>query len=110
MIYAEEEVTVQVGGVSVERLRRWVKRGWLVPAKGDKGYAYTEVDIARVDLIRQLRDDLSVDAEAVPVVLSLIDQLYGLRRELRCFMRAIDEQPEDVRNAIVERIKALQRE
>ncbi|MEC9367422.1 MAG: MerR family transcriptional regulator [Pseudomonadota bacterium] len=104
MNLSEKDVPKQVQGVSVTRLRRWIKRGWVSPALGESGYSYSDVDIARIDLIRQLRDDLSVDAEALPVLLSLIDQVYGLRRELRCVMRAIEEQPETVRAEIVARI------
>jgi chaperone modulatory protein CbpM len=36
-----------------------------------------------VRLIRELRDELAVNEEALPVVLSLLDQLYALRRRVR---------------------------
>ena len=34
-------------------------------------------------LILELREDMAVNEEALPVVLSLLDQLYELRRRLR---------------------------
>ena len=57
---------------------------------------FDEVDIARVRLVCELRDDLGLDAEAIPVVLSLVDQLYGVRRELRALARAVEQQPDEV--------------
>jgi chaperone modulatory protein CbpM len=40
-------------------------------------------DVERVRLILELRDVMQVNEEALPVVLSLLDQLYALRRRLR---------------------------
>ena len=39
---------------------------------------------------------MNVNEDAVPVVLSLLDQIYGLRREMRAILEAICEQPEHV--------------
>jgi chaperone modulatory protein CbpM len=50
----------------------------------------------RGGLGRDLRDDLGLDEGAIPVVLSLVDQLYGMRRELRALARAVEQQPPDV--------------
>jgi chaperone modulatory protein CbpM len=47
-----------------------------------------------------MRRDLAIDADAVPVVLSLLDQLYGLRRELGALCGAVAAQPAAVRQAI----------
>lgn len=44
---------------------------------------------------------MSLPSEAVPVVLSLLDQIHGLRRELRDLAGAVDAQPEDIRHAII---------
>jgi chaperone modulatory protein CbpM len=57
-----------------------------------------------VRLIRELRYDLAIDEEAMPVVLQLLDQVYALRRRLRAIATAIDTQPEAVRDALRARI------
>ena len=44
---------------------------------------FHEIDVERVRLILELRDRLAVDETALPVVLSLLDQVYALRRRLR---------------------------
>lgn len=105
MTYAEQEVVARVGGLSVRRLRLWVRRGWVQPARAGRGWTFSELDVARVRLIRELHEDLMVDADTVPVVLSLMDQVYGLRRELRCLAQAVAEQPEEVRSGILEAVR-----
>ena len=106
----EQDVLQRVVGISEVRLRTWVARGWICPAQSDAGDVYTELDIARCDLIRQFRDELEIDSETVPVVLKLLDQLYGLRRELRTLMRALEQQPDDVRSQVLATLRLLKGE
>jgi chaperone modulatory protein CbpM len=96
----EAQVIEQVGRVTVAELRVWCEAGWVAPARpaspGEAGPVFDEIDIARVRLVCDLRDDLGLDEGAIPVVLSLVDQLYGLRRELRALARAVEQQPDEV--------------
>jgi chaperone modulatory protein CbpM len=101
----EQDVVQRVVNLTEVRLRTWVARGWLSPAHAEGRHVFTELDVARCNMIRQFRDDLEIDDETVPVVLSLLDQVYGLRRELRNVMRAIGSQPEDVRRQMLKAIK-----
>ena len=78
----------------------WVDRGWVRPDTADTGYVFQDIDVARVRLIHDLRRTMQVEEEAMPVVLSLLDQVYTLRTELRAVLRAVDAQPEPVRAAI----------
>jgi chaperone modulatory protein CbpM len=103
----EAQVTEHVGRVTVAELRLWCEAGWVAPAGGEHGAVFDEVDIARVRLVCELRDDLGLDEEAIPVVLSLVDQLYGLRRELRALARAVEEQPDDVAAPVRAAYRAL---
>lgn len=48
-----------------------------------------------------LKKEMSLPNDAVPVVLNLIDHLHQTRRQLRALTRAIEEPPEDVRYSIV---------
>lgn len=105
MMLKDKDVVRQVPGLTARRLKDWIDRGWVIPAQGESGPVFDDIDVARADLIRQLRDDLAVDRDTVPVLLSLMDQVYTLRHELRCVMRALDEQPVKVRETIVARVK-----
>lgn len=83
-------------------LTAWVERGWVQPeAGGEGGWVFQEVDVARVRLIHDLRRDLDVPEEAVPLVLSLLDQVYDLRSTLRGVIRAVGIQPREVQEAVL---------
>lgn len=109
MRLTEAQVVEIVGTLSVKDLRLWIREGWISPAGGDAGPVFDETDLARIRLVCELRDDLALNQEAVPVVLSLVDQLYGLRRELKALAQAIDRQPEDVRARIRDLYRSLTR-
>lgn len=64
-------------------LRRWIEEGWVRPDEAPEGLVFQEIDVERVRLILDLRDDLAVEEESLPLVLSLLDQVYALRRRLR---------------------------
>ncbi len=68
--------------VDRETLEIWIEEEWLVPSEMTSERAFTEADLARAQLIRDLMDDLGVNAEGVGVVLSLVDQVHGLRNVL----------------------------
>lgn len=100
MRLTEDEVAGRVPGVTVEELRIFIAEGWIVPASGEAGPLFDDLDLARVRLVRSLKDELGLPEEALGVVLSLMDQVHGLRRELRCLARAVERQPDAVRRAI----------
>ncbi|WP_431281831.1 chaperone modulator CbpM [Humitalea sp. 24SJ18S-53] len=66
--------------LSPEDLQRWIAEGYVHP---EPGLVFQEIDVERVRLILELRDDLAVNEDALPVVLSLLDQVYALRRRLK---------------------------
>jgi chaperone modulatory protein CbpM len=51
--------------------------------------AFSEVDLARAELIRDLMQDLGVNDEGVGVILNLLDQLHGLRRALAGTLQSV---------------------
>jgi len=101
MRLTEVEVVETVRRVRLEELRDWIAEGWVRPAQGAQGPVFDELDVARVRLVRDLREDVSLPADALPVVLSLLDQVHGLRRHLRGLAGAVDRQPEEVRRAVL---------
>lgn len=92
----------QTRGLSHADVALWVRNDWVKPEAEDEGLSFGDIDIARVILIRDLRNDLEVDDAALPVVLSLIDQLYDLRRQLRLLSDVMQEAvPDDVRDKLL---------
>jgi chaperone modulatory protein CbpM len=82
-------------------LHAWVERGWVRPEGTEPNWVFQEVDIARVRLIRDFRHAMAVSEETMPLVLSLLDQVYTLRSQMRAIARAVEGQPESVRTAIL---------
>lgn len=97
----ESEVVRHIQGITRRHLRLWVGRGWVTPIERAGNHNYSEIDIARLQLIRQLKIDMAVNNEAIPIVLSLIDQLHGLRYELRSLAQAVETQHDDIQRAIL---------
>jgi chaperone modulatory protein CbpM len=79
----------------------WIERGWVRPVPDDAGWVFQEIDVARVRLIHDLRRGMEVQEDVIPLVLSLLDQVYDLRARLRAVLRAVEAQPEDVRGPIL---------
>jgi chaperone modulatory protein CbpM len=104
----EQDVVARVQSLTVTRLRVWVSQGLIKPA--DKAaHTYSEADIARADLICTLEDELGFAEEDVPVLLNLIDQIHGLRSELRGLLEVLDELPPEMRSTVRMRIESRRR-
>lgn len=79
--------------LSPDDLQRWISAGH-VRCESDSGApCFHEIDVERIRLILELRHDLAVNEDALPVVLSLLDQVYALRRRLRQLGVAEEEAP-----------------
>jgi len=58
----ERDIVARVQHVTVTRLRVWVRQGWIRPAvKATPGFS--EADMARAALIRDLEDKLGFDED-----------------------------------------------
>ena len=94
-----------VCGVSPEELSLWVERRWVLPLADARGeFTFSEADQARVRLIAELKRDLAIDDEAIEIVLSLMDQVYDLRRRLKAVLAAMAELPEAQRSDVIRRL------
>jgi chaperone modulatory protein CbpM len=79
----------------------WIERGWVRPDRAGPDPVFHDIDIARIRLIHDLRGAMRIEDETIPLVLSLLDQVYDLRAGLRAVLRAVDAQPAPVREAIL---------
>jgi chaperone modulatory protein CbpM len=106
---SERDIVAKVKHLTVTRLRVWVRQGWIRP-RAQPSHGFTEADLARAAMIRDLEDKLGFDEEEVPVLLSLIDQIHGLRAELKGVLEALDELPDEVRATVKLRIAQRMRD
>ncbi len=87
--------------LDASELRAWIEHSWVRPEQdADEVWIFGEIDVARVRLIYDLRRDLDTPEETIPLVLSLLDQVYELRRALKTLSQALAMQPEDVQQAV----------
>ncbi|HSF91806.1 MAG TPA: MerR family transcriptional regulator [Paracoccaceae bacterium] len=101
MTLTEQAVVAHIERLTLRELRIWVREGWVRPAQDVRGPVFDDLDLARIRLLCDLRKDMAVPNDAMPVVLTLIDHLHRTRRELRRVTQAVDEQPDDIRKAII---------
>jgi chaperone modulatory protein CbpM len=97
---ALNELLGRVRGLDRRELAHWVENRWVLPEQRDDTWLFRPVDVARVELLQEIRHEFAIDDEAVPMVLGLLDQVYGLRRQLRRLCDALASQPSEVQEAI----------
>jgi chaperone modulatory protein CbpM len=64
-------------------LNLWIEEQWLLPRASGSALQFSDADLARARLIRDLKLDLGVNDEGVAIILHLLDQLHGLRSLVR---------------------------
>ena len=95
-----EELLDRFAGLDRRELVRWVENRWVLPERRGKTWIFHEIDIARVELIIEVRREFAIDDEALPLVLGLLDQVYELRRQLGRLCDALASQPAEIQAAI----------
>lgn len=96
---------LHIAGLDEAELNRWVDAAW-VHARGRIGaWEFEAVDVARIRLIHTLRTEMEVNEPAIPVVLSLLDQLYELRRNAARLNTALAELPPNARTLILNKLE-----
>jgi chaperone modulatory protein CbpM len=81
MIMNKQEFLTSAG-LKVQTLELWLEQRWLVPDQASAETMFSDIDVARAHLIRDLKGDFGVNDEGVDIILHLVDQLHGLRRAL----------------------------
>ena len=73
----------RVPGLNADMVQVWITAEWVRPLRRGGEPVFEEVDVARLRLILELRDELDMGEAAIPVVLSLLDELHSARRDVR---------------------------
>ena len=81
MMISKQEFLVRAQ-LERETLEAWIEEEWLIPGESAGEVTFSDADVARAQLIGDLKNDLGVNDEGVGVVLNLVDQVHGLRRVL----------------------------
>ena len=101
---AFKEIVERFAELEAGELSRWVENRWIVPeadgGQENERWVFHEVDVARVELILEIRREFAVEDDALALVLGLLDQVYDLRRQLGRLCDAVAAQPPEIRAAV----------
>lgn len=62
-----------------ETLEICIREEWLLPDETMGELAFSEIDLARAKLIRDLKHDMGVNNEGIGIILHILDQMHSLR-------------------------------
>ena len=74
-----EELLRLHAALTPARVERWIAIGLLRPEGDDDPPRFAAIDVARVQLLIELREDLAIDDSALETVVPLLDQVHTLR-------------------------------
>ena len=92
-----DDLIERIAALQPSDLEDWIREDLVAP----RHESFTDVEYARVRLICTLRYELEIDAGTLPVVLSLVDQLYDTRQKLLSLTAAVTAQDKTVQAAII---------
>ena len=109
LMFSEAEVLRLIPELSRDELFEFVEAGWIRPTeqRDASHIVFMQVDVARAQFITDLRHTMQVNDEAVPVILSLVEQVHTLRSDLDTLAKSIETQGPDVRTKIAEAIRQI---
>jgi hypothetical protein len=65
-----------------------IEREWIIPSDTEETLLDKE-DIARILLIKDLKEEFGVNDESIPIILHLVDQIHWLKSRLSNYMKSI---------------------
>ena len=101
----QDELVAAITGLRADDLAAWIRDALVTPRVEASTQVFSEMQCARVRLLCTLRYDLEVEAETLPLVVSLVDELYDTRRRLLAMAAAVTAQDERTRAAILRAIE-----
>lgn len=105
--YSEAEVIAILDDLDPPRLQAFIAAHVVTPVVTPRGPAFTEADLARLQLLCDLSEVYDLPADALPMVMSLIDQLNTARGDMRALIQAVATEPDEVRGRIQTSVRRL---
>jgi chaperone modulatory protein CbpM len=95
--------------VDPDVLHAWIDTGWLIPEETEGRWTFRDIDLGRVQLIRDLERDFGVNEEGIALILDLVDRMGGMRRTLGHLAVAIRREPDHIRDRIADGVREVAR-
>ena len=99
--FSEDDVIATITRLTRGQLASYIEAEFIRPVQGDGGFVFGRIDIARLELLCDLSQDLDLDDTALGVVISLIDQLHAARQDCVAMARAISRLPQELRESVI---------
>jgi len=99
---SEDQAIAAVVRLTRIQLVSFVEAEIIVPVMTEAGPAYRKIDIMRMELLCELSEQFDLQDDALGMVMSLVDQLHGVRAELRTVLGAVETEQQEVRQRIGE--------
>lgn len=96
-----EEIVEQIDALQRSDLDAWISDELISPQADGATVIFSEMECARIRLICTLHYELEIDTDTLPVILSLVDQLYQTRQHLLTLSAAVAAQDKAVQAAIM---------
>jgi chaperone modulatory protein CbpM len=101
-----EDLLEQITALQRSDLEAWIREEMITPQDENGTVFFSESECARIRLVCTLHYDLEIDLDALPTVLSLVDELYETRQQLLSLTAAVAAQDKTVQSAILAALKS----
>ena len=105
--FSRNQTIAAVPGLSKPLLAAFLDADLVQPTASATGVVFRAYDLARLELLCDLADQFDLQADALGVVIALIDQLHDTRRHLHAMAEAMEPEPEELRARVGARFVGL---
>lgn len=98
--YTFQETLTVVSDLTEPDLNRYIRAGVVQTITSTQGPVFRDIDIARLGVLVELTEGYALDDEALGLVMSLLDQLNGMRADMRAVLDAIAQEPPETRQRL----------
>lgn len=103
--YSEAQLIATVSRLTLQRLLTFVEAKIIAPIQSERGNMYRQIDLVRIELLCDLSDQFDLRDDGLAVTMSLIDQLHGVRAELRAVLDAVAAEAPEVRARVCDALE-----
>lgn len=104
--FSEDQLVTAIARLTRHQLMSFVEARIVSPIRSEQGNMYRQIDVVRIELLCELSEQFDLNNDGLAVVMSLIDQLHGVRAELRAVLDVVAAEPPDVRERVSDAISA----
>ncbi|WP_121060466.1 hypothetical protein [Chachezhania antarctica] len=101
----EDDVLERVAPLTRVQLATFVEAEVVTPMESPDGPVFRRMDVVRMELLCELTETYALEPDALGVVMGLVDQLHGVRAELRAVLEALEAESDETRLRVVEVLK-----